>query len=131
MFSHVTLGVADFDRAYAYYAPLCGLLGLEQSFKGTLLNSLWAGWRTPGVARPLFAITEPFEGEFAPGNGNMVAFLAESREQVDRFHALALRLGGKDEGAPALRPQYHENYYGAYLRDTEGNKIAIACHDAP
>lgn len=130
MFSHVTLGVADFDRACAFYAPLCDLLGLIQSYKGPLRDGLWAGWRAPDTDRPLFALTTPFEGAFAPGNGNMIAFLAETPALVDRFHALALSLGGTDAGAPGPRPAYHEGYYGAYLRDTEGNKIAIACHSA-
>jgi predicted lactoylglutathione lyase len=49
---------------------------------------------------------------------------------VDRCHALALELGGRDEGAPALRPQYHASYYGAYFRDPDGNKLCVVCHAA-
>jgi lactoylglutathione lyase len=59
----------------------------------------------------------------------MVAFLASSRAQVDRVHTLALSLGGQDEGAPGLRPDYHPHYYGAYFRDPDGNKLCVACHE--
>jgi len=61
----------------------------------------------------------------------MTAFLAESREVVDKAYAAALAGGGVSEGEPGLRPEYHANYYGAYFKDTEGNKICVACHSAP
>lgn len=61
----------------------------------------------------------------------MVAFLADSRTVVDQAYAVALACGGTSEGAPGVRPEYHANYYGAYFRDTEGNKICVACHAAP
>ena len=56
------------------------------------------------------------------------AFKVDSRATVDAFHAAALAHGGTDEGAPGLRPQYHPNYYGAYVRDPDGNKIQAVCH---
>ena len=59
----------------------------------------------------------------------MAAFLATDRPTVERVHALALQLGGTDEGAPGLRPHYHANYYGAYFRDPDGNKLCVCCHD--
>ena len=58
------------------------------------------------------------------------AWNRELREAVDRAHAVALANGCTCEGAPGLRPHYHPNYYGAYLRDTEGNKLCVACHSA-
>jgi lactoylglutathione lyase len=61
----------------------------------------------------------------------MVAFLASSRAVVDQAHAVALASGGTSEGAPGLRPEYHAHYYGAYFRDTEGNKLCVVCHAAP
>ena len=60
----------------------------------------------------------------------MTAFLASSRAQVDAVYQVALAHGGSSEGAPGLRPEYHANYYGAYVRDTEGNKLCVACHEA-
>jgi predicted lactoylglutathione lyase len=59
----------------------------------------------------------------------MIALLASSRALVDRCHALALELGGIDEGRPGLRPAYHPNHYGAYFRDPDGNKLCICRHE--
>jgi lactoylglutathione lyase len=58
----------------------------------------------------------------------MTAFLAASRALVDRAHETALAHGGTSEGPPGLRPEYHANYYGAYFRDPDGNKLCVACH---
>lgn len=128
MLSHVNIGIADFDRAFAFYAALLPELGLQLKFAEPAND--WAGWMQPGVTRPLFLIGRPYDGgAAAPGNGQMVAFLAADRPIVDRAHALALRLGGTDEGAPGLRPHYHANYYGAYFRDPDGNKLCVCCHD--
>ncbi|AAU45694.1 hypothetical protein D8O27_29525 [Burkholderia mallei] len=59
----------------------------------------------------------------------MTAFLAADRATVDRVYALALRAGGASEGAPGLRPHYHPDYYGAYFRDLDGNKLCVCCHE--
>jgi lactoylglutathione lyase len=59
----------------------------------------------------------------------MIAFLASTRAQVQQIHALAIQNGGTCEGQPGLRPEYHANYYGAYFRDPDGNKLCIACHN--
>lgn len=59
----------------------------------------------------------------------MVAFMAESRNHVHAAHAAALANGGTCEGKPGLRPEYHDHYYGAYFRDPDGNKLAVACHE--
>nr|WP_188566256.1 VOC family protein [Undibacterium terreum] len=91
----------------------------------------WAGWIANGKARPLFLIGLPFNGEDAtPGNGKMVALLAPTRLAVERAHAIALKNGSLCEGPPGVRPRYHPNYYGAYFRDSDGNKICVCCHDA-
>nr|WP_315466232.1 VOC family protein [uncultured Rhodoferax sp.] len=128
MFSHIFVGVADFERALRFYAPVMQALGQHQRFIDR--SRPWAGWQTEGVARPLFLIGKPFEGEHAAGNGQMTAFLAESRAQVDAVYQAALAHGGSSDGAPGLRPEYHAHYYGAYFRDTEGNKLCVACHGA-
>lgn len=60
----------------------------------------------------------------------MVTFEAQTRAQVDDFYAIAMANGGSDEGAPGLRPQYSPDYYGAYIRDPDGNKICCVCHSA-
>ena len=80
----------------------------------------------------MFLIGKPYD-QLAPqpGNGNMVAFLAVSRAMVDQAFSIALAHGGTSEGPPGLRPEHHENYYGAYFRDPDGNKLCVACHLAP
>ncbi len=130
MFSHIFLGATDFDRAFGFYSALAEVLGIQPRFVER--ERPWAGWQSTPDPRPLLLIGTPFDGQpHVPGNGQMVAFVASSREQVDRAYALALAHGGRSEGAPGLRPEYHAHYYGAYFRDTEGNKLCIACHAAP
>lgn len=129
MFSHVYIGIRDFDRALAFYRPLLTLLGVAERFCDP--GRPWAGWQSTPGPRPLLVLGRPFDGEHAPGNGQMVALLAASRAQVDAAHATALAHGGRCEGPPGLRPQYHPHYYGAYFRDPDGNKLCVACHEAP
>jgi catechol 2,3-dioxygenase-like lactoylglutathione lyase family enzyme len=127
MLSHTYTGVTDFERADAFYAPIMAHLGLRLKFRDAAHG--WAGWMPAHAARPLFLIGRAFEGEATPGNGQMLALLAPSRAAVDALHALALRLGGRCEGPPGLRPHYHPDYYGAYLRDPDGNKLSFCCHE--
>lgn len=127
MISHVHLGVADLDRAFRFYAPLMAALDLPLRFR----DADWAGWAASGGGRPLFLIGRPFDGGApAPGNGTMVALAAATRAQVEACHRIALAQGGRDEGAPGLRPRYHPDYYGAYFRDPDGNKLCVVCHAA-
>ncbi len=127
MFSHVFVSVGEFDRALAFYRPLMEWLGLEARFCEP--DKPWAGWHSAGGTRPLFVICKPYDGRpHDPGNGQMVAFAAADRAMVRRVHASALALGARCEGPPGLRPHYHANYYGAYFRDPDGNKLCVACH---
>lgn len=129
MFSHVFIGVSDFERALAFYDPLMACLGIAPRFRDRARP--WAGWQAPGRARPLFLIGSPHDGHaHAAGNGQMTAFLALDRATVERAHALALTHGGRCAGAPGLRPDYHADYYGAYFHDPDGNKLCAVCHDA-
>jgi lactoylglutathione lyase len=128
MFSHIFIGVGDFARALAFYTPLMQALGVEQRF--CEMDRPWAGWQTAPGKRPFLVIAPPFDGQaHVPGNGQMTAFLASSRAQVQAVYALALAQGARCEGPPGLRPEYHADYYGAYFRDTEGNKLCVACHE--
>jgi catechol 2,3-dioxygenase-like lactoylglutathione lyase family enzyme len=80
---------------------------------------------------PKTFIGPTFDGKPAqPGNGVHIAYLVPSRRHVDAFHAAALAHGGSDEGAPGLRSHYHPHYYGAYVRDPDGNKIQAVCHSS-
>ncbi|MEA3028803.1 MAG: hypothetical protein QOG13_128 [Sphingomonadales bacterium] len=125
MFSHVTLGTNDLEQARRFYAPAMAALGISVPFElpGMLVYGEMIG--------PKLFILAPFDGRPASvGNGTHVAFLAKSRAEVDAFHEAALAHGGSDEGAPGLRPRYHAHYYGAYVRDPDGNKLQAVCHSA-
>lgn len=127
MFSHIFIGVTDFERAFAFYSALMDSLGIQPRFCDR--TRPWAGWQSAGAQRPLFLIGTPFDKQaHNVGNGQMTAFLAASRAIVDRAHEIALAHGGTSEGPPGLRPEYHANYYGAYFRDPDGNKLCVACH---
>ncbi len=128
VFSHVYIGVSDFERACAFYGAVLDTLGLAQRFRDDATP--WAGWHSAGGTRPLLVIGRPWDGQpHAAGNGQMVALLATERAAVRAAHAAALAHGGRCEGAPGLRPHYHAHYYGAYFRDPDGNKLCVACHE--
>lgn len=125
MLSHVMVGVKDVAQACRFYGPILETLGLKPRFA----DSHWAGWQPSTDDRPLFIVTKPFNGEEPiAGNGQMIALMAGTRAIVDRCHALALGLGGTDAGKPGVRAHYHPDYYGAYFRDPDGNKLCVCCH---
>jgi catechol 2,3-dioxygenase-like lactoylglutathione lyase family enzyme len=115
--SHVSLGTNDYPRAKAFYDEVLATLQIRcvMDFPGG------AGY---GRKFPEFWIQLPHDGGKASvGNGVHVSFLANSVEEVHAFHAKALALGGKDDGAPGPRKEYDEGYYAAFVRDLDGNKI--------
>ncbi len=129
MLSHVYIGIDDFARTSPFYVTLMAELGLVMKFHEP--DTGWAGWMEKGKPRPLFLIGKPYDQKaMHPGNGPMTAFMAATRAAVDRCYDTALKAGGTCEGKPGLRPQYHPNYYGAYFRDPEGNKLCVVCHNA-
>lgn len=123
--SHVVLGTKAMTEAEAFYAAILAMLGWRRrdEVEGKLI------WRPANATRPLFVVMPPFDGRAPePGNGAMTALTAPDRATVDAVHARAIALGAVSEGAPGLRPHYHANYYGAYFRDRDGNKLCIVCH---
>jgi catechol 2,3-dioxygenase-like lactoylglutathione lyase family enzyme len=127
MLSHIYVGAVDFGRALAFYTAVMPELGWRLKFVEE--QRPWAGWQPAEQDRPPFLVGAPFDRKPAtPGNGQMVALLAPSRDAVDAFYAAALAHGGACEGPPSLRAEYHPDYYGAYVRDTEGNKLCGCCH---
>jgi hypothetical protein len=89
----------------------------------------WASLQRPGEAPKLW-VGLPFNKMPAhPGNGWMAAFSASSRKAVDEAYAAAISAGAEDEGAPGPRPNFGPNYYGAYVRDLDGNKIHFVCRE--
>jgi catechol 2,3-dioxygenase-like lactoylglutathione lyase family enzyme len=127
MLSHCFVGVNDFEAALRFYTAVLEPLGHRLRFCDR--KRPWAGWQEPGVARPLFLIGAPENAQPAhPGNGQMVALLVPTRTLVTQVHEAGLAAGGTDAGKPGLRPQYHADYFGGYLRDPDGNKLGFACH---
>ena len=126
MLDHIGFKVADFARSKAFYeralAPLGYGLVMEVTPEMTGTDSRHAGF---GADR---------KPEFWIGTGDVthgslhVALIARDRAAVDAFHAAALAAGGSDNGAPGLRPIYHPNYYGAFVRDPDGHNIEAVCH---
>ena len=127
MFSHVFVATNHFERALAFYRPLMAGLGLPERFCDP--SRPWAGWQSTPGPRPLFLLGKPFDGEHQPGNGQMVALLAASRAQVDAAHATALAHGGRCEGPPGLRPEYHAHYYAAFVIGPDGHNIEVVCNE--
>jgi catechol 2,3-dioxygenase-like lactoylglutathione lyase family enzyme len=126
MISYVTVGADDIARAKRFYSAVLPALGygFEEGPEGLS----YALPVEPG-ARPVFPdfyVKPTFNGKAATaGNGTMVAFEAETQAQVRQIHAAALAAGGTDEGQPGFRANYGANFYVCYLRDPQGNKIAL------
>jgi len=123
--SHITLGTNNQDRAAKFYDEVLGVIGFARLPKppGKPL-----AYERDGQMPTIYIYT-PENGRPATwGNGTHVAFVAQTREQVRAFHALALRLGGSDAGAPGPRPHYDPHYYAAYVRDPDGNKLQAVCY---
>ena len=120
MIGYVTLGSNDKEKATAFYDELLALLGAKQFFDAGHLMF----WGTePG--RPMLAVGIPFDKQAASaGNGTMVSLTMKDKEAVDAFYQKALELGGTDEGEPGMRT---DNFYGAYFRDLDGNKLCAFC----
>jgi catechol 2,3-dioxygenase-like lactoylglutathione lyase family enzyme len=125
MLDHVGIPVSDYARSKAFYirafAPLGYGLVLEVSSAETG-GASHAGFGSKG--RPQFWI-----GSGRPIKGRVhFAFVAKDRAAVHAFYDAALQAGGKENGAPGLRPHYHENYYGAFVLDPDGHNIEAVCH---
>lgn len=123
MFLYITLGTNDLARARRFYQAVMPKLGFEPGGE----SATEFGYRRPGE-RTRFWVTLPHDGRPATvGNGSMPAFDAPDRAAVDAFHAAAMAQGGRDDGAPGLRP-YGPDFYACYVRDPDGNKLSAVCH---
>ena len=125
--SHITIGLADFQRERRFYRAVLAVLDIEELGDDDP-DSMDFGYK--GMDLPVIYVQPTFDGRPATwGNGTHVALTARSREQVDVFHQVALDNGGICDGPPGLRPQYSENYYAAYIRDSVGNKLQAVCRE--
>lgn len=121
IFTHVTVGTNDLNRARNFYDKVLGTLGYKRLTDLGENGSIW------GESAPEFFVLKPANGLPANwGNGVTVSFVAPSRKAVAEFHKAALALGAKDEGAVGPR-SWHPTAYAGYLRDLDGNKICAYC----
>ncbi len=127
MFSHITVGTNDLARAESFYDAVLAPLGLKQRQVRPDGGPLSLCWIAPHQRLPAFYVYQPFNKQTAsPGNGAMIAFKVPSRQAVDVAYCEGMKTGGTCEGEPGERTHYGQGYYGAYLRDPDGNKIHIA-----
>lgn len=122
--SHITLGTNDTGRAGRFYDEVLGVLGFERLPKPP--------GKPPAYEKggmPTIYLYPPEDGRPATwGNGTHIAFVAETKDDVHAFHEAALRQGGSCAGKPGPRPHYGDNYYAAYVRDPDGNKLQAVCY---
>ena len=120
MLNHVTIGVTDFDLATQFYDELLGVIGAKELWSTPEMRMYGNNPELPNVA-----ICTPFNGQPQnPGNGNMIAFKGGSKEGVDQLYTKAIELGATDDGKPGER-HHHSQYYAAYIRDLDGNKLCF------
>jgi len=126
MIDHIGMPVSDLARATAFYLEALRPLGIS------MMMEVSAEQTGNGAAVGFGAEGKPFfwmgEGTVPKESHAHVAFTAGSRAEVDAFYQAALAAGGKDNGAPGLRPHYHANYYGAFVLDPDGNNVEAVCH---
>lgn len=118
MLDHVTIIVSDLDASKRFYAAALEPLGYRLALEGDGYSALGAGDH---------AIPDFWLRAGTPSTVTHVAFRAD-RPAVDAFHRAALAAGGLDNGAPGLRPHYHENFYAAFVHDPDGHNIEAVCH---
>src|ERR1043165_7383699 len=121
MFDHVKFGVTDFAASKAFFLKALEPLGLAVAAEG--IPSYGVELVRPGNNTSLIL----FETKEKPAHLHL-AFVAENRQQVDAFHRAALEAGGRDNGAPGLRPNYHKTYYAAFVIGPDGHNIEVVCH---
>jgi len=115
---HIGFNVSDFPASKAFFVKALEPLGIGVAAEGE-------GWAMLGKGgKP-----QVWFGAFGnPTNPIHIAFAADNREQVRRFHAAALAAGGKDNGGPGLREHYHPTYYGAFIIGPDGHNVEAVCH---
>lgn len=122
MLVYATVGVADFDRAIAFYDAVMESLEIGRAPDW---DEHFKGWGVPYQHGTSLWICKPWNAQAPmPGNGAMLALRAQTEQQVQDFHAAAMAHGGSDEGKPGLRPNFGPDFYACYVRDPDGNKLA-------
>jgi catechol 2,3-dioxygenase-like lactoylglutathione lyase family enzyme len=132
MLTYVYVGTNDLERAIRFYEAVFAPLGMKRCQTGDpewdRVAAGWGVYEDNGARELAFWVGKPLNQQAATaGNGGMVAFTARSWKGADDFHAAALAQGGTSEGAPGLRIHYGPDFYAAYVRDLDGNKLAAVC----
>ena len=122
MFDHVVFSVSNYAASRAFFLKALEPLGVEIVSEGPLGLELCRG--NDDTSLCIRRIEQPSTPALH------LAFKAENRRQVDDFYQAAIDAGAKDNGAPGLRPQYHENYYAAFVIGPDGHNIEVVCHAA-
>ena len=123
MFDHVKFGVSNFAASKAFFLSALAPLGVEVVGEGAPSYGVEMCRKGDTVSLILFETHEK------PAHLH-IAFVADTREQVDAFHRAALAAGARDNGAPGLRPNYHATYYAAFVIGPDGHNIEAVCHAA-
>ena len=130
MIAYVTVGADDIAHAKRFYSAFLPALDYELEEGPEGLSCTLPIQPGQSVASPDFYVKPTFDGcPASAGNGAMIAFEARSQKQVRDLHAAALAAGGSDEGPPGFRDAYGPHFYVGYLRDPQGNKIALFSND--
>ena len=119
MFDHVKFGVSDYAAGKAFFLKALEPLGVAVVLEGPLGVELGSKGKSSSLCL--------FQTEEKPAHLHL-AFTAENRQQVEAFYRAALEAGGKDNGAPGLRPHYHANYYAAFVIGPDGHNVEVVCH---
>ena len=120
MFDHVGFGVADLAQSKAFFLAALAPLGVGLVMEGPYGVGIGKDGKPSLWLHDMSAPAAPMH----------LAFTARTRDEVVAFHAAALQAGGKDNGAPGLRPQYHANYYGAFVIGPDGHNVEAVCHQS-
>lgn len=130
MIDHVSIAVSDLVSAEPFYDVVMETLGIAKVGR----SDSWLGYGAradsahPERVYLSIRVDPVFAGEPDHAEGRHWCFKAARRVDVDAFWRNGILAGGRDDGAPRLRPVYHPNYYAAYLRDPDGNRIEVVCH---
>jgi len=123
MFDHVKFGVSDYAASKAFYLQALAPLGITAGTEGAPAYGIEL------CAQGQLATLCLFQTDEKPAHLHL-AFMAQTRQQVDEFYRAALAAGGRDNGPPGLRPKYHANYYAAFVIGPDGHNIEAVCHAA-
>ena len=128
MLDHVSIGVKDLEASRTFYDAVLRPLGIVRIVDFQQRGSDYGAMA--GQLGVEFTITRE-SVDSLPSRGMHVCFRAPDRAAVEAFHAAAVRCGGRSDGEPGLRPQYHPDYYAAFVIDPDGPRIEAVCHAPP